>query len=121
MRMTAFDYFGYQVFDSDGSEIKHVAWVDDTQQELACYEWPYRFDGTELVLVIKQVNGVRVDHMNRAIYVNTGVSLTIQSKVCGQIAHSQPQACSECMQEPTCRRISYCAQYRCGFGEVSKP
>lgn len=114
-------YFGYQVFDSDGTVVANVVWVDDTKQEMACYEWPYRIVGDEMATVIKQVNGVRVDFPSMTIHVNTGVAVTIPTWTHVPGIDKQPQACSECMQEPTCRRICYCAAYKCCFGEVSKP
>jgi hypothetical protein len=125
MRMTPHNgYMGFTVLDADGSEIKNVVWVDDAAQQYACYEDPPRLAGLEFALIVTSVNGIRVDHAYKKIYVNTGVVSKVPSWTAVPavpVVKQKPRACSECRQEETCRRISYCAAFKCGFGEDDAP
>lgn len=122
MRMTPqTGYMGYDVVDADGSKIERVAWVDDTTQQYACFEEPARWVGYELAVIVKSVTGIRVDHADKKIYVNSGIVSKVACLSTVTPMARTVRACTECRQEPTCRRINYCAQYRCGFGEVDKP
>jgi hypothetical protein len=124
MRMTPSNgYMGYSVIDVDGTEIKLVAWVDDTTQQYACYEEPIRLvpPSYEAAVIVTQVTGIRVDHADKKIHVNTGIVSKVACLSTVAPVARTVRACDECRQEETCRRISYCARYRCGFGEVDKP
>ena len=122
MRMTPLNgYLGCDVIDSDGSKIQRVAWVDDTTQQYACFEEPARYVGYELAVIVKSVTGVRVDHADKKIYINSGIVSKVACllTVAPEIRTVRP--CTECRQEETCRRISYCAAFKCGFGEDDAP
>lgn len=107
-------FAGFKVVDdAAGAEIKNVVWVDDVALEYCVYA-PWPAASTTIV----KVTAVRVHHVAKEIHVNAppvkafGVDYSVEKPA---------SACDACCQEATCRRIHYCAAYRCGFGEVDKP
>lgn len=101
--------------DATGQELRYVMWVDDATLEYSTHTMPVQIVGDEVVTVVVKVTRVHVDWAARVIHVNEPPRV-IQA----QEGHIE-RPCDECRQESTCRRISYCAQYRCAFGAVDKP
>jgi hypothetical protein len=68
---------------------------------------------------VVKVSAVIVNHAAREIHVNTPQPIMLTVAI-GAPARAV-RACDECCQEEACRRIDYCAAYRCGFGQDEKP
>src|SRR5690348_5711369 len=118
MRMSAATgYEGYRVIDdSTGKEIQQWIWVDDCPPQYAL-AGSYSVWGLPVLENIVDVTRVSVNHAARQIHVNDPPHVHASSGIVVRELH----ACEECTQEPTCARINYCAQFRCGFGEARKP
>lgn len=121
MRLTAEDGIFAVIDDATGQKLSDVMWVDDVELVYAVLECPVRFvsgaDGEfEVATEEVKVTAVRVNYAAREIHVNEPASLTSSA-----IHVRELHACDQCHQQDTCCRINYCAQYRCAFGEVSKP
>lgn len=101
------------VDDATGKTVDNWSWIDPRALEY-CY-----FDGTfiwgGLVTETAKVSRVLVNYVAREIHVNE----LPMPQVAGQVR--ELHACNECTQPDTCRRIHYCAAWKCGFGEASKP
>jgi hypothetical protein len=112
-------FAGYTVIDdATGTTLHEVAWVDDVALEVATVAQPPRIDFStlEIALDIVKVTRVAVDYAAEVIHLNDPVRpWTVVAQV------SEPKPCEDCCQPETCRRIDFCAQYRCGFGEAKKP
>jgi|GEM_PF-6105177 hypothetical protein len=105
------------VDDATGTTLHDVVWVDDVSLEYAVVSQPVRYDlGTwEIATDVVKVTRVQIDWVSKVIHLND------LPAPAAAIAVRELHACDQCCQEETCRRIHYCAAYRCGFGEVAKP
>lgn len=102
-----------------GRTVSEVIWVDDVTLEYATPSQPIRLDWhtLELAIDIHKVTRVLVDYANRVIHVNEPPLVHARAGIAVRELH----ACAECCQADTCRRIDYCAAFKCGFGEAKQP
>jgi hypothetical protein len=100
--------------DATGKAVEHWSWVDDTLLEYAFFHgvavWGL------MVTHTAKVSRVQVNYVTKTIHVN---ELPMPQIVGVQVR--ELHACAECCQPNACRRIHYCAQWRCGFGEAKQP
>jgi hypothetical protein len=114
-------YADFKVIDdAKRAEIAGFTWVDDVRLEYEAYVLPARYGcNGGLATEIVKVTAVIVNHAAREIHVNTPQPIMLTVAVGAPVR--AVRACAECRQEETCRRIDYCAAYRCGFGQDDKP
>jgi hypothetical protein len=114
-------YADFKVIDdATRAEIAGFTWVDDVRLEYEAYVLPARYGcNGGLATEIVKVSAVSVNHAAREIHVNTPQPIMLTVTVGAPVR--AVRACTECRQEETCRRIDYCAAYRCGFGRDEKP
>lgn len=124
MRMDSTNGYGdFTVYDVAMARIiEHVNWIDDTSLQVCVIPQPPRLAATGWTLhtEIIPVSSVSVDYPAQRITVNTCVGVKVIAAP-AQHHDKPPAACEECRQEDTCRRIHYCAAYRCEFGEALQP
>lgn len=118
MDFLTFGFAGFKVFDlGTGTYLDRVMWVDDTALEYATLSDPVVIEDDQFKVDVHKVSSVRVDYVNRVITVDSGAGVwpfpTTPAK--------EGKACDECCQPETCKRIDYCARYKCRFGEARKP
>jgi hypothetical protein len=109
---------GFTVMDdATGKAVEHWSWVDDVALEYAYFDGSY-FWGASVVLQMTRtakVSRVQVNYATREIHVNelpmpqTGIQVR------------ELHACAECCQPDACRRIHFCAAWKCNFGEAKQP
>jgi hypothetical protein len=115
-------FYGFTVLDmATGTTVAEVQWVDDSTMEYATTVpavlradgfWEVTFGWTT-----HKVTAVRVDYVNKRIEVNTPAAQASP----WPFPTSQGKQCDACCQPDTCKRIDFCAAYRCRFGQDSKP
>jgi hypothetical protein len=122
-------YADFKVIDdATGCEVKDFLWVDDFSLEYAVPDPSYNrivFTGTSIIAdvaeKITKVSRVSVNYAAKEIHLNEPKLVQIQLASPAASVSQEPRACEECCQESTCRRINYCAAWKCSFGEVAKP
>lgn len=117
-------YGGWKLYDkATNQQVAWVLWVDPEEKTYATMDTPPRvLSNGVMASTVHRVKDITVDVL-ACVFWFEKLAVTVAPLSRGRQGERQPsgKACSECRQEATCRRINYCAQYRCGFGEADKP
>jgi hypothetical protein len=101
--------------DATGQPVPNWVWVDVALREYATQDTASIWGVYTTTKV--SVSRVAVNWAAKTIHVNEPPQIVSTSGIQVRELH----ACHECCQPDACRRIHYCAAWKCGFGEVSKP
>lgn len=114
----------FKVIDATtGARVEDVLWVDDATLEYAVLRQPptyhFKFSTGESGWEHDVLKADRVT-VNYAAAVITLNEPQPRMATTG-ITVRELNPCGECRQADCCRRIDWCAAFRCGFGQENRP
>lgn len=112
-------YAGWSVIDkATGIRIDHVVWVDPELKAFCTVDHPFRVIGGDVASTLHRCAEITVD-LAAATFWIVLAPVVVAPLSPGRQHTPEPtdQPCPDCCQPQACRRNSWCAAHRCGFGE----
>lgn len=118
-------YAGWKVCDVVTSQpVPYVVWVDPDDNTYCTMDQPTRINWRtgEIAQTVHHVKDFTVDVIACTFWYEK-LPVTVAPLSPGRQQDQRPsnRPCDACRQPETCKRIDYCAAYRCRFGEDDKP
>ncbi len=102
-----------------GCAYEDVLWVDPDVNEFCTIDRPIRLiGGLEVATTVHRAQEIIVDLSGTTFWI-VKAPVFVAPLSSGRQQEQEPtgQACADCCQEETCRRVNYCAAHRGPFGE----
>lgn len=117
-------YAGWKVCEKVTNQQEVWAlWADPDANTYATMDQPPRVLATgEMAHTVHKVKDITVDVLSCTFWIER-LAVTVAPLSRGRQGPKEPsnKPCEACRQPETCKRIDYCAAYRCRFGHVDAP